>query len=179
MPGWYPLPDDEKIDFNAIHVAFQCGDLEALKAALPDLEGFPNATFRPCHDCPLVYAIYHSPVAFTRQLLELGANPNIEVDDGFPPMIAAATSDRPDRNEILKLLLEFGADVHQRGLNGWLPLHCVAHKDDAEAIELLLRHGADVNARTNVDDYETALEESERAGRSSAIEALRKAGHKK
>lgn len=178
MPGWYPLPDDEKIDFHAIHVAFQRGDMEGLKSALPDLEGFPNATFRPCHDWPLVYAIYHSPVPFIRQLLELGANPNVEVDDGFPPMIAAATSDRPERNEILKLLLDFGADVHQRGLNGWFPLHCVAHKDDAEGIRLLLQYGADVNARTNVDDYETALEESERGGKKSAMDALKRAGQK-
>lgn len=177
MPGWYPLPDDEKINFHAIHVAFQRGDMDALKLSLPDLEGFPNATFRPCHDWPLVYAIYHSPLSFIRQLLELGADPNIPVDDGFPPMIAAATSERAERNDILKLLLEFGADVHQRGVNGWLPLHCVAHHDDAEAIELLLRYGADVNARTNVDDYETALEESERAGKKRAAAALRNAGH--
>jgi uncharacterized protein len=179
VPGWYPLPNDEKVDFHALHVAFQRGDLEAVKAALPDLDGFPNATFRPCHDWPLIYAIYHSPVAFIRQLLELGANPNIEVDDGFPPTIAAAMSDRPERNEILKLLLEFGADVHQRGLNGWLALHCVAQKDDPEAIELVLRYGADVNARTNVDDYETALEESERGGKKKAVEALKKAAQKK
>jgi len=88
-------------------------------------------------------------------------------------------SDRPERNEILKLLLEFGADVHQRGLNGWLALHCVAQKDDPEAIELVLRYGADVNARTNVDDYETALEESERGGKKKAVEALKKAAQKK
>jgi len=57
VPGWYPLPNDEKVDFHALHVAFQRGDLEAVKAALPDLDGIPNATFRPCHDWPLVYAI--------------------------------------------------------------------------------------------------------------------------
>ena len=111
-------------------------------------------------------------------MLEIGADPKIPVDDGFPPLIAALTSDRPDRNEILKLLLEFGADVQQRGLNGWFPLHVAAHHDDTDAIELLLSHGADVNARTNVDDYETALEESERGGKMKAIEVLRKAGQK-
>jgi hypothetical protein len=36
-----------------------------------------------------VYAIYHSPLAFIRILLEIGANPNTPVDDGFPPLIAA------------------------------------------------------------------------------------------
>ena len=37
----------------------------------------------------LVYAIYHSPLSFIRKLLELGADPNAPVDDGFPPLIAA------------------------------------------------------------------------------------------
>ncbi len=178
MPGWYPLPDDEKFNTHAIHQAYVRGDLEALKAALHQ-EDFPNS-FRPRgFGEPLVYAIYHSPFSLVQQLLEIGANPNLSVDDGFPPLIAALTTDRPDRNEIVKLLLQSGADVHSRGINGQLPLHCAANNDDPEAIALLLQHGADPNARTNVDYYETALEESEKAGKKKAVEALRKAAQKK
>jgi ankyrin repeat protein len=178
MPGWYPLPDDEKFDFKAIHDAYDRGDLEALRAALHQ-DDFPNNHCPLGFGEPLIQAIYSSPISFIRQLLEIGADPKIPVDDGFPPLIAALTSDRPERNEIVKLLLEFGADVHQRGLNGWFPLHVAAHNDDPEAIGMLLQHGADPEARTNVDDYETALEESERGGKTRSVEALRKARQKK
>ncbi len=174
MRNWYPLASDEKIDFRSIDDAFRRGDLAAVRRALNNPEGFPNCSFPPCHDWPLIYAIAVSPVSFIRELLEAGADPNVQVDDGFPPLIAALTHDRKDRNEAAKLLLEFGADVHQRGVNGWMPLHCAAHKDDPEAVELLLKYGADPEARTNVDHYETALEEAERGGHKRAVKALRK-----
>jgi ankyrin repeat protein len=80
--------------------------MEALKAALHQ-EEFPNSHRPPGFGEPLIYAIYHSPIAFIRQLLEIGADPKTPADDGFPPLIAALTSDRSDRNDIVKLLLEF------------------------------------------------------------------------
>jgi ankyrin repeat protein len=43
-------------------------------------------------------------------------------------------------------LIERGADVHARDINGSTPLHCSA---DVERVELLVKHGASVNAQTN------------------------------
>ena len=79
----------------------------------------------------LVFAVYHSPLLFIRTLLEIGADPNVPVDDGFPPLIAALSctrevrgaARRTDVEEIVRLLLSFGADVHQRGINDFTPLH--------------------------------------------------------
>jgi hypothetical protein len=72
-----------------IDEAFRKGDLDGLRAAVDDPTMVPNGrmpdTIGPC----LVYAIYHSPLAFIRMLLEIGADPNAPVDDGFPPLIAA------------------------------------------------------------------------------------------
>ena len=39
-------------------------------------------------------AIYHSPLAFIRELLELGANANYPDHAGFPSLIAALSADR-------------------------------------------------------------------------------------
>ena len=66
----------------------------------------------------LAYAIYHSPMAFIRTLLENDYDPNAPVDDGFPPLIAAlsctreepGTTARKDVDDLLRLLLSFGAD---------------------------------------------------------------------
>jgi uncharacterized protein len=66
-----------------------------------------------------------------------------------------------------------GASVHQRGLNGWTPLHYAATRNDAPAIELLLAHGADASATTGIDDSLTPLEEAERLGHDEAAKALK------
>jgi ankyrin repeat protein len=108
-----------------------------------------------------------------RQLLELGANPNYEDHAGFPSLIVALTSEREDTCEIVELLLSFSANIQQRGMNGFTPLHCAAARDNPKAIELLLSHGADPSARTDVDDFTTPIEEAENSGCSEAIQTLR------
>jgi uncharacterized protein len=59
-------------------------------------------------------------------------------------------------------------------LNDWTPLHYADSLDDPAAIELLLAHGADAEARTRIDDYATPLEEAEILNRRRAAEALKR-----
>jgi ankyrin repeat protein len=169
-------PDAERCKeaeiFRRIDAAFRSGDLVRLRAAVDDPASVPNGsmplTIGPC----LVYAIYHSPLPFIRELLAIGANPNPAVNDGFPPLIAALSCSRPqpgspgrsDTLEIVKLLLEFQADPNQRGINDYTPLHMAVHECHLPAIEVLLQAGADPRLRTRIDDYETPHEMAERAG---------------
>ena len=167
-----------------IDAAFHAGDLEALRAALEDLENFPNglmpAGIGPC----LEYAVYHSPLAFIETLLELGADPNPADHIGFPPLIAALSCSRsqrgsqarPDVIEIMKLLLRFGADPNQRGINDYTPLHMAVGEQNLPAVRLLLESGADPEARTRIDDFETARDMAVAAGSSEIAEVL--AGYK-
>jgi len=157
-----------------IHEAFRQGDLETLLIVLDDPPGLINTPNSDAFGHCLEYAIYHSPLPMVRQLLELGANPNYEDHAGFPSLIAALTSEREDTCEIVELLLSFGANIQQRGMNGFTPLHCAAARDNPKAIELLLSHGADPIARTNVDDFTTPIEEAGNGGCSEAIQTLRK-----
>jgi uncharacterized protein len=158
--------------FQRIDDAFKRGDLEALRAAVDDPALVPNGrmlnTIGPC----LVYAIYHSPLPFIRTLLEIGADPNASVDDGFPPLIAALTctrdepgaNTRSDVDEILRLLLSFGTDPNQRGINDYTPLHMAVAERNALAVQILLDGGADPELRTRIDDCETPLEMAHAAG---------------
>ena len=161
----------------AIHDAYKRGDLQALRSLLGDPPDFPNS--RGASDVGeiiLEYAIYRSPFIFIRKLLELGADPNYGDHAGFPSLIAALScSDRSDRYEILELLLSFGADIQQHGHNDYTPLHYAACIEDIPAMELLLAHGADLNARTRIDDYATPLEEMKILGREQSVAFLRKA----
>ena len=75
----------EAAKLQRIDSAFVAGDLDALKAAVDDPSAIPNGLMPLTVGSCLVYAIYHSPLAFIRTLLELGAEPNAPADDGFPP----------------------------------------------------------------------------------------------
>ena len=63
-------------------------------------------------------------------------------------------------------------------MNDYTPLHYAAARDDARAVELLLAHGADPDARTRIDDRAKPLEEAERLGSTRAARVLRVGGTK-
>src|SRR5262245_31807364 len=137
-------------------------------------------TVGPC----LVYAIYHSPLAFIRALLEIGADPNAPVDDGFPPLIAAlsagphapGSTPRQDVHDVLRLLLKRGSDPNQRGINDYTPLHMAVAVRDAGAVQILLDHGGDPDLRTRIDDYDTPLEMARAAGLAEIASLLERRG---
>ena len=158
----------------ALHRAYVDGDLAALRATLGDPPDFPNCPCPPGYgETCLEYAIYWSPLAFIRTLIALGADPNYQDPAGFPALIAALSTDRADKQALVATLLAAGADVQRRGVNDYTPLHYAAVRDDVPLVELLLAHGADPTARTNIDDYATPLEEAERLGAVNAARLLR------
>ena len=155
-----------------IDEAFRLGDVNALRAAVEDPDVVPNGpmplAIGPC----LVYAVYHSPLPFIRELLALGADPDRDDGDGFPPLMAALGGLRPqagapgraDALDVLAMLLEYGANPDVRGINDWTPLHMAVSQDSAAAARLLLVHGADPMLRTRIDNYDTAREYAETRG---------------
>jgi len=158
----------------SIHEAYKQGDLEALRTLLGNPPDFPNCRGpRGVGDIILEYAIYHSPLSFVRTLLELGADPNYEDPAGFPSLIATISTDRPDQYELVELLLSRGANIQQRGVNDYTPLHYAAARNDAKLIELLLARGADPNARTRIDEFATPAQEAELLRCAEAVEVLR------
>lgn len=164
------MPRD--LEFQAIDAAFRAGDLVALRSAVGDPTRVPNGTMPLAVGSCLVYAIYHSPLPFIRSLLEIGADPAPKDHDGFPPLIAALSCSRavaggpgrPDAGEILSLLLAFGADPDQRGVNDFTALHMAVSMENLAAVKLLLEAGADPAHRTRIDECETPREMADRAG---------------
>ena len=158
--------------FQRIDDAFRKGDLDGLRAAVEDPAMVPNGCMPDTVGSCLVYAIYHSPLAFIRTLLEIGADPNAPADDGFPPLIAALScardvpgaTRRTDVDDILRLLLSFGADPNQRGINDYTPLHMAVADRHTSAIQMLLDGGADPGLRTRIDECVTPVDLVQAAG---------------
>ena len=167
-----------------IDEAFIAGDLEALRAAVDDPSVIPNGQMPLTVGSCLVYAIYCSPLAFIRTLLEIGADPNAPVDDGFPPLIAAlscsrsvpGSKPRTDVDDILRLLLSFGADPHIRGINDYTALHMAVGEGNALAVQRLLDAGADPELRTRIDDCDTPLEMARSGNRADIVSILERKG---
>jgi uncharacterized protein len=170
--------------FQRVDEAFRAGDLDALRAAVDDPHTIPNGRMPETIGSCLVYAIYHSPLAFIRTLLEIGADPNAPTDDGFPPLIAALCctravaggTPRGDVDDIVRLLLAFGANPNQRGINDYTALHMAVAEGNALAVQILLDGGADPELRTRIDDCETPLEMARSLQRADIMAILERKG---
>ena len=159
-----------------IDAAFRAGDMAALRASVAGQWAVPNGPMpREIGSC-LGYAIYHSPLAFVRELLEAGADPAPSEHDGFPPLIAALAKDSKERlAPLVRLLLSYGADPDQRGMNDYTALHVAAFERRADIVTILLAHGADPSLRTRIDDLESALDVALESGDHEIITLLRAA----
>ena len=163
--------------FKAIDDAFKAGDFEGLGVALGGSSRWfdERMPFEFGLGHPLEYAIYWSPVGFISTLLDAGSDPNYQDHGGFPSIIAALSTDRADRLDIVRALIEGGADPNMRGVNDWTPLHYSVAIGSVDAIRLLLAAGADPALETRIDDYRTAIEEAEIAGFEAGASLLRDA----
>src|SRR5262245_57543178 len=77
----------------------------------------------------------------------------------------------------VKELLEKGGDVDAKNEIGITALWIAAGKDNRDLIELLIKHGADVNARDGIW-YQTPLSQAIGVGKVEIVKSLLQAGAK-
>jgi cytohesin len=124
------------------------GDLDEVKQIVIDCGVNPNIKGpnpNPLGFTPLHYAAMYGRHEIAELLLERGADPNIQDNDGDTPLHLAAAN---GYSEIVKLLLEHGADPNVQDYGGMTPLHYAA-TGYLEVVELLLEHGANPNIQNN------------------------------
>jgi ankyrin repeat protein len=102
-----------------------------------------------------------------RALLDRGADVNARADSGRTPLMIAAGS--PGATEVVKLLIEKGADVRS-GHQGFTVLMAAAEGGDRAVVQLLLARGADARAATRTGW--TALHAAALAGDRGVAEDL-------
>ena len=154
-----------------------------LKGATALLAKGADANVKNSVEIPvLVMAIRRGSAPMVAALLKTGAAPNVrDVDTDLPALLEAL--DRPD---ILKILLDAGADVNAASrkegelLMGWTPLIFAAVDGREDLVQLLLDKGADVNAKTPGGDTALSMaKEQDSAGHRGVIRRLEAAGAKK
>jgi ankyrin repeat protein len=95
---------------------------------------------------PLIYALELGLTGIVKVLLDAKVNVNQQATN-LPPLIIALRRQGQDK-EIVKLLLEAGANVNTQDEIGQTPLHYATREGRKDIVELLLNAGADVK-RTN------------------------------
>ena len=125
-------------------------------------------------DTPLQSAVASNRLDLVECLLRAGADPNVEVGDGYTSLHMAIESDHPASIDITSKLIEAGADIHRQGAKGWAPLHMAAAYGYAEKAQRLLDAGAEVDQRCV--DGETPLMNAAFAGRAELVRLLLERG---
>jgi ankyrin repeat protein len=98
---------------------------------------------------PLSNAAAQGHTACVKLLLDAGANPDPSlpcgINKGGPLNVAARRSNDP---VLVKLLLDFGAEIDQAGVDGKTALFHAAQNNDPALAILLIEYGAEINMAT-------------------------------
>lgn len=109
-------------------------------------------------DTPLIHAVYYENEVITKLLLDAGVDPNdskkfdrtsmvvSENNQYFTPLHLAATG---TNSNILKLLINAGANLNAQDYYGNTPLHKAVEAKNFELLKILIDAGANVNKINN------------------------------
>lgn len=97
---------------------------------------------------PLHLAAFFGHAGLVKELLDRGAYTESRSTNAMrnTPLHAATAGRKLD---VMRLLLENGADAGAKQEGGWTALHAAAQNGDREMVELLIAHGANINERAD------------------------------
>lgn len=137
--GFDPNTADERGQ-PGLTLAMQEQSLRAAKLLL-EQPGLKIDALNQAGESALMMAALKGEVAGAKMLLARGAKVNKE---GWSPLHYAATGPEP---ELVRLLLDSGAEVDPAAPNGTTPLMMAAQYGSEDSVKLLLERGADPNRR--------------------------------
>ena len=121
---------------------------------------------------PLGLAAYFGHSAIVEFLLKNGADVKLAARNAQKVTALHAGASRGGA-EIVKMLLEAGADPNVEQERGFVPLHSAAANGNVAVVELLLNHGARANAKA--DDGKTPVDMAAEQGHEDLADMLRNA----
>lgn len=120
-------------------------------------------------------AVKTNDIKLAEKLIRWGANPNLIIDKNQETS-ALMFASIYGYTEMVKLLIENGADVNLRDKNGATALTSSAWAGNADIVEILIKNKADINAKHNIG--RTALWFAVAQNHSDVVEIIKKYGGK-
>jgi ankyrin repeat protein len=142
--------DMETLDHQActpMYWAARGGHVEVVKTLISKGATVDN-NFPHLYQTPLLCAVENKRADVVELLLQHGADPERKIYD-FSALARAAQYDDAASLNIIRSLLDHGADIETRHQNGQTPLHFAAAGGMEKVFNLLLEKGADI---MNLDD---------------------------
>lgn len=138
---------------------------------VPDINvNIPDPSDNGSENTPLMLAISEDYVVeFVQRLLDKGANVNARNAYEETALTMAVSDAKMDIN-IVRLLLDKGADIITQDENGWTPLILATMNSHVEVVKLLLERGANKEIKDKVG--KTALDHATETGNDELIELL-------
>jgi len=125
------------------YAALYCSD-NIVKLLVTEYPEDVNAQSPDDNSTPLHQASDRGHAEIARVLLERGADPNAQNNNGWSPLHRASDGGYA---EVVRVLIGYGADVSARDAQGWTPLHWASDRGYVGVTRVLLEHSADPTAR--------------------------------
>jgi uncharacterized protein len=147
------------------------GNFETVRRLVDEDRALVNA-FAADGFYPLGLAAYFGHAAIVEFLLKNGADVKLAARNAQKVTALHAGASRGGA-EIVKMLLEAGADPNAKQERGFVALHSAAANGNVAVAELLLKHGARADAKA--DDGKTPADVAFEGGHKDLAEMLKKA----
>ncbi|XP_076680771.1 uncharacterized protein LOC143375485 [Andrena cerasifolii] len=141
-------------DMTPLHVAIE-NDSEEIVELL--LRRSANIHPEGQYGTPLHLAVERGYLQIVDHLIKYGACVNSTGTSVYSEDTPLQLAARREHNEVVKLLLERGANVDVQSEGGDTILHCAAENGDSALIEHILKHGPDVNNKSNKSALNAAV----------------------
>lgn len=161
-----------KYDYHVIIDLIRAADFEGMEELARCWKDFPNGKDDFIGRHWITNAIDCGNVEVVLWMLSNGASARIDATDGYSVLHSVIERNEADKYEMMKVLIDAGADVNEFGILGYTPAHQAAMRNDVEALRILHERGADFSLRTPVDDCATPLEEASALNRHDAVDAI-------
>ena len=148
-----------------LHWAVKNGNKEIVEYLINNGADINGKTFCP----PLSWAAIYNQPDMALLLIKKGADVNAKdsYQNGATPLYLAAEN---GHFQIVKILIENGAEINTQTNNGVTPLYQAAKNGFGEIVQLLIENGADINMKNKND--ETALHAATQTGSKEIAELL-------
>jgi ankyrin repeat protein len=158
-------------DYDYVLEILKSGSEDQLKELELLIDGFPCGIDIYGRQW-IITAIENGSLASVAWMLSRGIDLTIPNEKNYSIIHEILDHSVINRYELLNLMLKHGAPINDQASNDWTPAHWAAVNEDIDALELLVRYGADLTIRTRIDNYATPLEEARTLRKARAVQFL-------